>query len=157
MNIQITRALPADAPILTEMVGELLQEIMAAIGSKVFTFDPADTEARARAWLQDRTYTVFLARKGEDAAGFVSLYQSHALYAEGDFGTIPELYVRPAFRSQGAGAGLLAEAKGYARSRKWTRLEVTTPPLPQFDRTLVFYERHGFSISGGRKMKVDLR
>lgn len=157
MDIQITRALPEDARILTEMVDELLQEIMVAIGSSVFTFDPAETEARARSWLSDRTYTVFLARDGGGAAGFIALYQSYALYAEGAFGTIPELYVRPAYRSQGVGAALLAEAKGYARSRKWTRLEVTTPPLPQFDRTLVFYQRHGFGISGGRKMKVDFR
>lgn len=157
MEIQITRALPSDARILTEMVGELLQEIMAAIGSKVFAFEPAETEARVRTWLSDETYTVFLARDGGDAAGFIALYQSYALYAEGAFGTIPELYVRPASRSQGVGAGLLAEAKRYARSRNWTRLEVTTPPLPQFDRTLVFYERHGFGISGGRKMRADLR
>ncbi len=157
MEIQITRALPSDARILTEMVGELLQEIMAAIGSKVFAFEPAETEARVRTWLSDETYTVFLARDGGAAAGFVALYQSYALYAEGAFGTIPELYVRPASRSQGIGAGLLAEAKRYARSRNWTRLEVTTPPLPQFDRTLAFYERHGFGISGGRKMRVDLR
>ncbi len=51
---------------------------------------------------------------------------------------------------------LLAKAKRIARSKGWTRLEVTTPPLPQFDRTLAFYERQGFSISGGRKMKIEL-
>jgi hypothetical protein len=28
--------------------------------------------------------------------------------------------------------------------------------LPQFDRTLAFYEREGFAISGGRKLKVSL-
>ncbi|MFM8552928.1 MAG: N-acetyltransferase family protein [Nitrospiraceae bacterium] len=156
MPIQIQRAQPADARIITEMIGELLDEIVAVIGSKVFVFDPAETEARARTWLADRTYRVFLARAGDSAAGFVALYQSYALYAEGAFGTVPELYVRPAYRSQGVGTRLIAEAKAYARSERWTRLEVTTPPLPQFDRTLRFYERQGFGLSGGRKMKTDL-
>jgi hypothetical protein len=50
----------------------------------------------------------------------------------------------------------MAEAKQVVRSKGWTRLEVTTPPLPQFDRTMAFYERQGFSISGGLKMKLSL-
>jgi hypothetical protein len=35
-------------------------------------------------------------------------------------------------------------------------LEVTTPPLPQFDIALAFYERESFEITGGRKLKVLL-
>ncbi|MCG8080274.1 MAG: GNAT family N-acetyltransferase, partial [Candidatus Thiodiazotropha taylori] len=27
---------------------------------------------------------------------------------------------------------------------------------PQFDKTLAFYEREGFAITGGRKLKMDL-
>ncbi len=156
MSIHTTQAQPSDAPIIAELVGELLQEIMAAIGTKAFGFSQADTEARARSWLTDGSYTVLLAHEGEVAVGFLALSESRALYAEGAFGTIPELYVRPGFRSRKVGATLLAEAKQCAGSKGWTRLEVTTPPLPQFDRTLVFYERQGFSISGGRKMKIDL-
>jgi len=129
-----------------------------AIGSSVFSFDSADTETRARTWLINGTYTVFVAYSdgGNEVMGFVAVYESYGLYAEGVFGTIPELYVRPAFRSQGVGARLLAEAKQFATSRQWTRLEVTTPPLPQFDRTLAFYERHDFRVSGGRKMRMNL-
>ena len=157
MSIRIQQAQPSDATIIAEMVGELLHEIMAAIGANVFTYDRAGTEMRAKTWLTDRTYTVFLAREdGGLVTGFLALYESYALYAEGAFGTIPELYVRPAFRSQGVGARLMAEARQYARSQRWTRLEVTTPPLPRFDRTMTFYERQGFCVSGGRKMKADL-
>ncbi|WP_409409546.1 GNAT family N-acetyltransferase [Acidithiobacillus ferriphilus] len=79
-----------------------------------------------------------------------------ALYAEGAFGTIPELYVRPEYRTNGLGLRLVSQAKFFGASRGWTRLEVTTPPLPQFDRTLAFYEREGFAISGGSKLKVSL-
>jgi hypothetical protein len=43
-----------------------------------------------------------------------------------------------------------------SRSKGWRRLEVTTPPLPQFDGTMAFYQREGFSIAGGRKLKLEL-
>ena len=42
-------------------------------------------------------YSVFIASdtsKNIDI-GLAALYESHALYAEGAFGTIPEFYVRP--------------------------------------------------------------
>lgn len=87
----------------------------------------------------------------------IALYESYALYAEGAFGTIPELYVRPGFRSKELGFQLIAQAKSFGRSRGWKRLEVTTPPLPEFDKTLAFYEREGFAITGGRKLKIALR
>ena len=157
MQIRIVRAEPAHAAVIAEMVGELLQEIMTAIGSKVFSFDSGDAETRVRTWLDNGTYTVFVAcGDRNEIMGFLAVYESFALYADGAFGTIPELYVRPTFRSQGIGARLLAEARQFAASRRWTRLEVTTPPLPQFERTLAFYERHNFSISGGRKLKTDI-
>ena len=156
MSIRITQAQPSDAPLVADLVGELLQEIMTAIGAKAFEFSRVETEARARRWLTDGTYTVLLAYHDEKVAGFLALSESRALYAEGTFGTIPELYVRPAFRSCNVGTALVAEATKLSRVRRWTRLEVTTPPLPQFDRTLAFYERQGFSISGGRKMKLSL-
>ena len=156
MSIRITQAQPTDAPLVTDLVGELLREIMTAIGERAFGFSRVETEARARRWLVDGTYTVLLAYHDEQAAGVLTLSESRALYAEGAFGIIPELYVRPAFRSHRVGTALLAEAKNLAHTKQWTRLEVTTPPLPQFARTLAFYERQGFNISGGRKMKLSL-
>lgn len=158
MQFSIEPARPDDAPVISQLVEELLQEITAAIGSPVFSFDPVGTENCVRTWLDNRQYTVFLARRtgAGIVVGLLALYESHALYAGGTFGTIPELYVRAGYRSNGVGRRLLEEAKRYARSRGWKRLEVTTPPLPQFDRTFAFYEQQGFGVSGGRKMKADL-
>lgn len=156
MSIQITQAQPEDAAVVATLVGELLHEIMAAVKDKAFNFHQADTEARARAWLRDGCYSVLLTRDGNVPIGFLALYQSYALYTEGIYGTIPEFYVSPAHRSKGVGAALLEQARRLGRSRGWRRLEVTTPPLPQFDRTLAFYQREGFSISGGRKLKLEL-
>ncbi len=156
--MRIHLAQSTDADVIATMVGELLHEIMAAVKQKAFGFHQADTVARARGWMADGLYYVLLARDDASGAsvGFLALYQSYALYTEGPFGTIPEFYVRPAYRSKGVGASLLEEAKRLGRERGWRRLEVTTPPLPEFERTLAFYQRNGFSISGGRKLKADL-
>ena len=153
----IQRAAVSDAEEVAVMVGELLSEIMNAIGAQAFNFDLAETTSRLRDFLEREKYFVFVARhRSGNLAGFVALYESYALYAEGAFGTIPELYVRPDYRTKGAGLHLLSQAKSFGASRGWARLEVTTPPLPQFDRTLAFYEREGFAISGGRKLKLAL-
>jgi len=156
-DFTIQRASVGDAPEVAVMVGELLAEIMNAIGEQAFNFDLAETTSRLKDFLDREKYFVFVARNGSgNPAGFIALYESYALYAEGAFGTIPELYVRPGYRVNGLGLQLVSRAKSFGASRGWTRLEVTTPPLPQFDRTLAFYEREGFAISGGRKLKVSL-
>lgn len=159
MAFQIVQAKPEDAEVVAALVGELLHEIMAVLNEQAFRFHHDETVIRARSWLKDGVYTVLLVREeaGAEPVGFLALYQSYALYTEGVYGTIPELFVRPVHRSKGVGAALLEQARLLGRSRGWRRLEVTTPPLPQFDRTLAFYQREGFSISGGRKLKLELR
>jgi GNAT superfamily N-acetyltransferase len=158
MNIRIEQASAEDARIVAVMVGELLEEIMRGIGARVFRFSLPETVARARDFLEGDKYTVFQAREAGSGAeaGFIALTESHALYAEGAFGLIPELYVRPRYRSHGVGGMLLGAALAFGRSRGWKRLEVTTPPLPEFDRALRFYERQGFAVTGGRKLKLAL-
>ena len=157
MNFNIQRATINDAHEVAVMVGELLNEIMSAIGIAAFNFSLDETSARLKDFIDREKNFVFVA-KAENAVpvGFITLYESYALYAEGVFGTIPELFVRPEFRSHNVGLQLIERAKIFGRSRGWKRLEVTTPPLPQFDKTLAFYEREGFAIAGGRKLKVLL-
>ncbi|MEJ2552892.1 MAG: GNAT family N-acetyltransferase [Gammaproteobacteria bacterium] len=156
-NFRIEQASLEDVAALAVMVGELLDEIMSATGTPAFNFDLEETTARLQGFLEQGRYFVLMARHGAGReSGFIALYESCALYAEGVYGMIPELYVRPAYRSQGVGRKLLEGAKAHGAQRGWTRLEVTTPPLPQFDRTLAFYEREGFAISGGRKLRLLL-
>jgi GNAT superfamily N-acetyltransferase len=158
MNLRIDHAQPDDAPIIAQMVGELLREITAMVGTSMFAFHQEGTEARARSWMTNGKYSVLLARNGvqPEPLGLLALYESYALYSEGVYGTIPEFYVRQPYRSQGVGTVLLSEAKRIGQSKGWRRLEMTTPLLPQFDGTLAFYRREGFSISGGRKLKLEL-
>jgi GNAT superfamily N-acetyltransferase len=158
VTLSIQTAGAADVGDITTLIGELLHEIMQTIGTQAFHFDPVETAQRLEDFLQQGKYVAFLARTSADASveGVVCLCESQALYAEGRYGIIPEFYVRPEHRSGGVGARLLDTAKAYGRERGWKRLEVTTPPLPQFDRTLSFYTREGFSITGGRKLKLEL-
>lgn len=153
----IETAVAEDSPAIAAMVGELLDEIMTATGEHAFNFDLEETTARVKGFIEKGRYYVLMARdSGGAELGFVALYECYAPYAEGVFGTIPELYVRPGFRSQGIGRLLVEGAKNYGVEQGWRRIEVTTPPLPQFARTLAFYEREGFAVSGGRKLRVLL-
>jgi GNAT superfamily N-acetyltransferase len=152
----IFRAIKDQSDVISILVGELLQEIMDRIGIDVFHFDLEETKARLVEFIEQEKNFVFVAQDNENGEliGFVTVYEGFALYAEGAFGTMAELYVRPSYRSQGIGKMLIQSVKDFADERGWKRLEVTTPPLPQFDATLSFYEREGFEISGGRKLKV---
>ena len=156
-DIVIQKAQAEDAPAVAALAGELLAEIMNTIGVQAFNFNLQETTERLATYLANETYFVFVARPdGGYPIGFVALSECHALYAEGAFGTIPELYVRPEYRTRKLGMRLVGEAKAFGAARGWKRLEVTTPPLPQFDRTLAFYEREGFAVAGGRKLKTVL-
>ena len=131
---------------------------MSVVGVPAFNFSRIETTNRLREFLENEKYVVFVARNGVDGkqVGFIALYESYSLYAEGVFGTIPELYVRPEHRSMGIGRMLIDSAKAFGAEKKWRRLEVTTPPLPHFEKALRFYEREQFVITGGRKLKVTL-
>lgn len=155
--MKIADGTPDDAPEVAVMVGELLAEIMQATGVEAFRFDPDETVARLREALAQARCLLIVARHDDGAPiGFVTCYECFALYAEGGFGTIAEFYVRPRYRSSGVGQALAAQVKALAVTRGWRRIEVTTPPLPPFERTLAFYQREGFAITGGRKLKLGL-
>ena len=155
MNIVVKLAYPTHAEWVAQLIGELLREIMDTLGSEEFKFNLIEAKARAADFLERNVYFAFIAWSddGNQPIGVISLYECHSLYAGGVFGTIAELYVRPEFRSQGIGCSLLESAKDFGKSKSWKRLEVTTPPLPLFQRSLEFYEKQGFAVAGGHKLK----
>jgi len=157
MNIKIIKAIENDSLDLSIMTGELLQEIMDKINIKAFNFNQEETKERAEDLISKNLYFVFIAKDNDKSIGFISMYESYALYAEGVYGTIPELYVKEEYRSLDIGKLLLKKAKEFAILKNWKRLEVTTPPLPEFERTLAFYENNSFEIAGGRKLKTDIK
>lgn len=156
-RVHIRRAAIEDASAIATMVGALLREIMDGIGYQAFHFDRNETISQLKRFLKEEQYIVFIAIDSKEIPrGFISLYESCSLYAGGTFGTIPEFYTDPDYRSQGVGSLLASEAKRFAARQGWTRLEVTTPPLPQFERSLSFYQKEGFTITGGRKLKIEI-
>ncbi|HEY9146012.1 MAG TPA: GNAT family N-acetyltransferase, partial [Thiobacillus sp.] len=122
-DIVIQRAHADDAPAVAVLAGELLAEIMDTIGVQAFNFNLQETTERLAGYLASETYFVFVARPdGGKPIGFVALSECHALYAEGAFGTIPELYVRPDYRTRKLGMRLVGEAKAFGAARGWKRL-----------------------------------
>lgn len=158
MRIEIIRATVEESSAIAAQVGELLHEIMQRIEDPVFDFDLDQTEQRLRGFIIDEKNFVFVAKEigSEAIVGFVTLYESFTLYAEGEFGTMAELYVCPVYRSKGIGKMLIEKARQFGGEQGRSRLEVMTPPLPEFDDTVSFYERERFEITGGRKLKTLL-
>lgn len=156
-NLTIQRATIDHTHEVVALVGDLFREINIAIGMDAFNFDQGEASLKFKEFIDQEKYVVFIAR-GQDtsAIGLVSCYESYALSASGVFGTLAELYVRPAYRSQGVGHHLIEQVKAFGQSCHWKLLQVTTPPLPQFDRSLAFYEREGFVVTGGKKLQVLL-
>lgn len=134
----------------------LTQEIIERTGVRHFDVDEARAIALCREFLTQGCYQVMAAFEGERVLGFGALCESCSLYAEGRFGIIQEFYVLPEWRSHGVGEALLREITALGRAQGWTRLELCTPPLPVFERTVAFYQRNGFARVGGYKMKFAL-
>ncbi|HKI50699.1 MAG TPA: GNAT family N-acetyltransferase [Geothermobacteraceae bacterium] len=155
MDISIRQAEPADAGQIARFAKALTDEIIKKTGTRHFNVDQEKTTALCRELMTQGKYRVLLAfeAKSERPIGCATLCESHALYAEGTFGIIQEFYIVPEFRSQQVGATLLERAVIEAGRLGWKRLELCTPPLPGFERTLSFYTDNGFEITGGRKMK----
>src|SRR5690606_22977087 len=131
------------------------------IGRHAFRFDLAEAQQRLHVYLSNGTYQAFIAideaiEGKAQAVGFIAAYESHAIYAGGAFGTIPEFYVRPEYRQRGTGKRLLAAIRALGTQHGWTRLEVTTPPLPEFQAVLAYYEKERFAVTGGRKLQQEL-
>lgn len=91
-----------------------------------------------------------LAKTGDTPVGVIVLNECAAIYAGGAFGEISELYVLPQFRNMRVGELLLAAADKFAATKGWPFLEVGTPGLPKWQRTVDFYIENGFSEIGPR-------
>ena len=126
----------------------LTSEIVARTGTRHFDVEVRRLTRLCEAYLRDGRYGVVAAFDAGRIVGFATLCESCSLYAEGAFGIVQEFYVQPEYRSQGIGERLVNELVTHARSRGWRRLELCTPPLPEFERTVAFYRANGFEVPG---------
>ena len=131
----------------------LTNEIIERTGIKYFDIDSPTTISLCENYISNGLYNVMAAFDGDKIVGFGALCESHSLYTEGTFGIIQEFYVMPDYRCKEVGKGLIQEIIQFAKSKSWKRLELCTPPVPEFDQTVKFYRENGFEITGGYKMK----
>ena len=98
--------------------------------------------------VQDR-YTAFLAQALDgECVGVITVMEAFAIYANGNYGIIDEMYVAPSYRSKGVGKQLIDAVKQHASARGWLRIDVTAPPEERWVRTVRFYEAQGFVFTG---------
>ena len=101
----------------------------------------------------NRKFRIKLYEESGEIIGFIAFYDSFSLYAKGSFITVSELYVKKGYRSKGVGKKLLGSIIALAKEKNCPIIELTTPPLPEFQRSLDFYLKNGFEVTGGRKVK----
>ncbi len=134
----------------------LTNEIIERTGIKHFDVDVLLAINLCENYVSNGLYHVMAAFDEDKIIGFGAICESHSLYAEGSFGIIQEFYVMPEYRSREVGKSLIQEIVEFAKQQKWKRLELCTPPVPEFDRTVEFYQSNGFEITGGYKMKYAI-
>ncbi len=149
MGVEVRKAAQEDAAVVAGFVCALLLELSGSAD-----IDRAAASATAEALLQRGQITAFVASQDQTPVGVITLHECAAIYAGGVFGEISELYVTPAFRSQGVATALLAAAQEEGVARGWKRLEVGAPAQPQWHRTLAFYEAQGFVETGPRLRRL---
>jgi len=156
MNISFKLATESDANSIGKLVTKLTQEICERTNTKHFDIDVKSTSFRCKNLISDGHYTAIIAWSNKTAIAVSTITETYALYAGGKIGVIQEFYVLPEYRSSGIGEQLVEQVIQYGKNRNWSCLELCTPPLPEFERTLSFYSRNGLLPVGGRKMRIDI-
>jgi GNAT superfamily N-acetyltransferase len=131
----------------------LTDEIIERTGLQAFDVDVPLATKLCKNYIENGQYNIIAAFDDEKIIGFGSLCESFSLYAEGAFGIIQEFYISPEYRSQKIGQKLIQQIIEFAKEKEWKRLELCTPPIPAFKRSVDFYKENGFETTGGYKMK----
>jgi len=159
MKVEFTHASADDAETIANLVVELTNEISELTDANPFNISLTDTIERCQQLLNDGHYSGLIAYDGNDnnkAIAMVTLTETYALYAGGKIGVVQEFYVLPEHRSDGIGALLLDQVRLYGIKENWSCIELCTPPLPEFEASLRFYQKNGLVPVGGRKMREML-
>jgi GNAT superfamily N-acetyltransferase len=138
----------ADAAMVGHHIWRLINEV-GGDPSKIPPVEEYVRRAQIVLRMTDRVWA-FLAWDDDTSIGTILLNECVAIYANGVFGEISELYIDPNYRSRGVALNLLASATDFGRARGWSRLEVGTPLLPKWERTEKFYRNNGFNEVGLR-------
>jgi len=156
MKLEFKQATPDHAKVIGSLVVQLTQEICERTGAQHFDIELAGTVQRCEDLLSAGHYAAIIGWSDNVPLAVATIAETYALYAGGKIGVIQEFYVIPAFRRSGVGALLIEQVRNYGRQQGWSCIELCTPPLPEFERTLSFYQQNGLMPVGGRKMRQNL-
>lgn len=156
MNINFKEAELNDSAVIGALVVALTIEISEVTNTQHFDISLDNTIQRCHELMSDGHYSAIIGVCEGDTIAVVTMTETYALYAGGKIGVIQEFYVAPEFRASGVGSMLLERVQGYGRNHHWSCIELCTPPLPEFERTLSFYQKNGLNAVGGRKMRQTL-
>jgi len=156
MIVEFKKATALDAEIIGLMVVDLTKEISSKTHTKTFNIDEKDTIATCRELLTEGHYSAIIALCNTVPVAISTFTESYALYAGGKIGVVQEFFVNPVYRSTGIGSQLIDKIREYGINNNWKAIELTTPPLPEFERTLKFYQNNGLIPVGGRKMRENI-
>jgi GNAT superfamily N-acetyltransferase len=149
-NVNVVVAGPEQWAVVERYVVALLDELgderkeLGSIGSHV-----------RELWESQPSRMSALIAYGDDGEllGLLTLIEAFAIYANGPYGIIAEMYVVPAARSSGIGRRLIECAVEIGRERGWSRIDVTAPESA-WERSVRFYESCGFRFAGPKLKKT---
>jgi GNAT superfamily N-acetyltransferase len=152
MEIQIKKLGSENAEVVFEWVTRLLMEL----GEEGEELGTLNKDAVLKAWKEiENRYSAFVAYdENQNVIGICTLMESFAIYANGNYGIIDEMYVHPDYRSQSVGARLISAVVDHGRQKSWTRIDVTAPENERWCRTRAFYEKRGFIFTGPKLKKL---
>ncbi|PCJ31945.1 MAG: GNAT family N-acetyltransferase [Gammaproteobacteria bacterium] len=156
MKLKFIEATLNDSELIGSLVIQLTTEICELTHVKHFNIDLDSTVQRYRKLFNEGHYAAILAFSDNKAIAVATITETYALYAGGKIGLIQEFYVLPEYRTTGVGSKLMQQVKDYGLNHNWSCIELCTPPLPEFERTLNFYQKNGLTPVGGRKMRQDI-
>jgi len=156
MNINFIEATLKDSEVIGSLVVELTTEICELTSAQHFDIDLKSTIERCHELIRDGHYLAIIGVCENTPIAVVTMTETYALYAGGKIGVIQEFYVSPEFRASGVGSMLIEQVQAYGKQQDWSCIELCTPPLPEFERTLNFYQKNGLIPVGGRKMRQAL-
>ena len=139
-----------------EFVHPYIEKLLVELGDEADELGALDVEKVKKIWIETpgAVALVAYADSGE-VAGILTLVEAFAVYANGNYGVINEMYVEPEFRAEGVGSKLIEAAVEWGKKQGWKRIDVTGPESERWIRATKFYENLGFVFTGP-KLKLFL-
>jgi len=149
-QILLDDAKHADIPQLVKLLTVLFTE------EEEFTPDPAKQESALRLLLdQPLIGRIFVARRGVEIVGMVSLLFTVSTAMGGPAILLEDMVLSPTHRHAGIGTILLKHAISFSVKNNYYRITLLTDRPNEKARR--FYERHGFTASDMLPMRLILK